>query len=151
MVFHLNPFLIILRETPGKRVVIAAYGTVSLVVASQANFSGLLPTEIFHQSELVSIDLSGSDTLQFPDLSQRVFSKHLQNLTKLSYLHLHDVDMSSVAASSFKNLSSTLISLDLNDTAQQGKFLEDVFHHPLLQWLNLSNNEKLTCNLRKSN
>ncbi|XP_031284776.1 receptor-like protein 6 [Pistacia vera] len=91
---------------------------------SFSSFYGVIPIEIFHLSKLVSLDLSGvTDSLRLPELSQHVFNKHLQNLTKLRYLHLDAVDLSLVAPGSLLNLSSTLISLIVGDTSLQDSSL----------------------------
>ncbi|XP_031276222.1 receptor-like protein 9DC3 [Pistacia vera] len=110
---------------------------------SSSGFHGLVPTEIYHLSKLVSLDLSGGISLSLPILSQHVFNKHLQNLTKLRYLHLDGVDLSSVAPGSLLNLSSTLISLSVGSTGLQGRFPNDVFRLPFLQKLRLTGNENL--------
>ncbi|XP_031284780.1 receptor-like protein 9DC3 [Pistacia vera] len=119
---------------------------------SFSSFYGVIPTEIFHLSKLVSLDLSGvTYSLRLPKLSQHVFNKHSQNLTKLRYLHLDEVDLSSVAPGSSLNLSSTLISLSVGDTGLQGRFPNDVFRLPFLQKLSLTTNIQLRGNLPNSN
>ncbi|XP_031276225.1 uncharacterized protein LOC116134697 [Pistacia vera] len=111
---------------------------------SFSGFHGVVPTEIFHLSKLVLLDLSnGIFPLRLPELSQHVFNKHLQNLTKLRYLHLDDVDLSSVAPGSLLNLSSTMISLSVGSTRLQGRFPNGVFHLPFLQKLSLIGNGNL--------
>ncbi|XP_031284779.1 receptor-like protein 9DC3 [Pistacia vera] len=114
-------------------------------------FHGVVPTEIFHLSKLVLLDLSGGFSLRLPLLHQHVFGKHLQNLTKLRYLHLDEVDLSLVAPGSLLNLSSTLISLLVGYTSLQGRFPNDVFRLPFLQKLSLTRNEDLRGDLSKSN
>ncbi|XP_031252290.1 receptor-like protein 33 isoform X2 [Pistacia vera] len=118
---------------------------------SFSGFYGLIPTEIYHLAELVSIDLSVKFGDRLPELSQHVFNKQLQNLTKLRHLHLDGVNMSSVAPGSLVNLSSTLISLVISNTSLQGDFPEDIFRFPFLQKLSLTGNGNLTGTLPKYN
>ncbi|XP_031276224.1 receptor-like protein 9DC3 [Pistacia vera] len=119
---------------------------------SFSGFHGVVPTEIFHLSKLALLDLSSDiSSLRLPELSQHVFNKHLQNLTKLRYLHLNAVDLSSVAPGSLLNLSSTLISLLVGGTGLQGRFPNDVFRLPFLQKLSFTGNEDLRGNLPNSN
>ncbi|XP_031248861.1 receptor-like protein 34 [Pistacia vera] len=59
--------------------------------------------------------------------------------------------MSLVKANSLANLSSSLISLRLDDCSLQGEFPNDIFHLPFLQELRLSGNEDLFGRLPKSN
>ncbi|KAJ0077582.1 hypothetical protein Patl1_36401 [Pistacia atlantica] len=118
---------------------------------SFSGFYGLIPTEIYHLAELVSIDLSVNLCDRLPELSPHVFIKQLQNLTKLRHLHLDGVNMSSVAPGFLMNLSSTLISLVISNTGLQGDFPEDIFCLPFLQKLSLTGNRILTGTLPKYN
>ncbi|XP_031286459.1 receptor-like protein 35 [Pistacia vera] len=118
---------------------------------SFSNFNGLIPTEIYHLAELVSIDLSSNFQLGLPEHSRHVFSKQLQNLTKLRHLHLDGVNMSSVAPGSLVNLSSTLISLVISNTDLRGNLPGDVFRLPFLQKFSLTGNLFLTGTLPKYN
>ncbi|XP_044510318.1 receptor-like protein 6 [Mangifera indica] len=102
---------------------------------------------MFLLSDLVSLDLS-NNRLSMP---QHGFNKLLQNLTKLRYLHLETVGMSTVSTGSLVNLSSSLISLNLRLTGVQGKFPSEIFLFPFLQRLILSANEHITGNLPEFN
>ncbi|XP_031257122.1 receptor-like protein 6 [Pistacia vera] len=115
---------------------------------SSSNFYGPVPTEIFHLSKLVLLNLSYSTSLE---LRQHGFKKLLQNMTELRYLHLDFVNMSSVAVSSFANLSSSLISLSLRSIYMQGMFPDELFRFPFLQLLRLSDNQNITGNLPNFN
>ena len=72
---------------------------------------GNFPSEIFHLSKLVSLDLSFNFGMRIetPSLKRLV-----QNLTHLSELVLDYVNMSLVSPNSFMNLSSSLTSLRLS-------------------------------------
>ncbi|ONI14398.1 hypothetical protein PRUPE_4G279000 [Prunus persica] len=114
---------------------------------SDSNFSGPIPSEISHLSNLVSLNLSQpSVTLDASSLNRIV-----QNLTNLKELELSLVDMSSVVPDSFKNLSSSLTTLSLYSCNLQGKFPESIFHQPNLRLLDLGYNYNLTGNFPKSN
>ncbi|XP_044510660.1 receptor-like protein 34 [Mangifera indica] len=102
---------------------------------------------MFLLSDLVSLDLS-NNLLSMP---QHGFNKLLQNLTKLRYLHLETVGMSTVSTGSLVKLSSSLISLNLRLTGVQGKFPSEIFLFPFLQQLMLSLNGGITGNLPEFN
>ncbi|CAL8152133.1 unnamed protein product [Prunus armeniaca] len=114
---------------------------------SYSNFSGPIPSEISHLSTLVSLNLSQLDGR----LDTLSLNRIVQNLTNLRELYLTSVDMSSVLPDSFKNLSSSLTTLELSQCNLQGKFPESIFHQPNLQLLDLSNNYNLTIYFPKSN
>ncbi|KAK9907237.1 hypothetical protein M0R45_000967 [Rubus argutus] len=59
--------------------------------------------------------------------------------------------MSSVVPDSFLNLSSSLISLSLQNCNLRGKFPETIFHLPNLEELDLGQNTNLTGSTPKSN
>ncbi|XP_044480288.1 receptor-like protein 54 [Mangifera indica] len=102
---------------------------------------------MFLLSDLVSLDLFKC----FLSIDQHGFNKLLQNLTELRYLHLNNVDMSTVSTASLVNLSSSLISLSLGITQMQGKFPNEICLFPFLQRLILSANEHITGNLPEFN
>lgn len=110
---------------------------------SSSSFSGRVPTEIFHLSKLVSLDLSCDDECDVSaGLGKKDFDKLLQNLTKLRSLHLDNINMQAVATDSFVNISSIpLRSLSLRNSLLQGKLPIDVFKLPLLQKLILAEND----------
>ncbi|XP_044510198.1 receptor-like protein 6 [Mangifera indica] len=114
---------------------------------SDSNLFGLVPTEMFLLSHLISLDLSNSGL----SMDQHGFNKLLQNLTEIRYLHLDSVDMSTVSTGSLVNLSSSLISLNLKNTQIQGKFPKEIFLFPFLQTLILSTNRDITGNLPEFN
>jgi len=95
---------------------------------SFSSFSGPIPSEISLLSNLVSLTLSCYD-LRLDTLS---LNRIIQNLTNLRELQLFEVDMSSIIPDSFKNLSSSLTTLDLGYSHLQGKFPESIFRLPNL-------------------
>ncbi|ONI13607.1 hypothetical protein PRUPE_4G233100 [Prunus persica] len=114
---------------------------------SNSNFSGPIPTEISHLSNLVSLNLSqAAVTLDTLSLNRIV-----QNLTNLRELDMAAVDMSSVVPDSFNNLSSSLTTLILFHCHLQGKFPESIFHPPNLRQVDLGSNYNLTGYFPKSN
>ncbi|BFG29862.1 hypothetical protein CerSpe_161360 [Prunus speciosa] len=114
---------------------------------SYSNFSGPIPSEISHLSNLVSLNLS-QYSLSVVRLD---FNRIVQNLTNLKELQLNSVDMSSVVPNSFKNLSSSLTTLRLFNCHLQGKFPESIFHRPNLRLVDLFYNYNLTGYFPKSN
>ncbi|KAM3684248.1 hypothetical protein ACJW31_11G029600 [Castanea mollissima] len=134
------------------------YGSISSKFGGFANmthlnltdcyFAGNFPSEISHLSKLVSLDLSVNDVIimKTPSLKRLV-----QNLTHLTELVLDDVDMSSVPPNSFMNLSSSLTYLRLSDCGLKGRFLDNIFHLPNLQLLDVSYNYNLTGSLPTHN
>ncbi|KAL4598286.1 hypothetical protein ACB092_11G050500 [Castanea dentata] len=111
-------------------------------------FAGNFPSEISHLSKLVSLDLSFNFNMRIekPSLKRLV-----QNLTHLTKLGLNVVDMSSVSPNSFMNLSSSLTSLSLFDCGLKGRFLDNIFHLPNLQLLDVGYNYNLTGSLPTHN
>eukprot|EP00257_Ricinus_communis_P028373 XP_025015787.1 receptor-like protein 9DC3 [Ricinus communis] len=103
-----------------------------------SDFSGPIPREISHLSNLISFDLS----MNHLSLETTTFGKIFQNLTRLKALDLSDVDLSLVAPSSYPNLSSSLSSLSLMDCRLQGKVA--FAHLSELLSLYLSGNDNLT-------
>ncbi|VVA37481.1 PREDICTED: receptor [Prunus dulcis] len=118
---------------------------------SYSNFSGPIPSEIPHLSTLVSLNLSQYSFPVVPHVDTLTFNRIVQNLTNLRELVLNEVDMSSVVPNSFKNLSSSLKTLELSDCHLQGKFPESIFHRPNLRLLYLGNNYNLTGYFPESN
>ncbi|XP_044510021.1 receptor-like protein Cf-9 [Mangifera indica] len=114
---------------------------------SYSNLFGLVPTEMFLLSHLISLDLSNYGL----SMDHHGFNKLSQNLTEIRYLHLNSVDMSTVSTGSLVNLSSSLISLNLRKTQIQGKFPNEIFLFPFLQRLILSANDHITGNLPEFN
>ncbi|KAI5334014.1 hypothetical protein L3X38_024147 [Prunus dulcis] len=114
---------------------------------SYSNFSGPIPSEISHLSTLVSLNLSQA-TVTLDTLS---LSRIVQNLTNLRELNLDNVDMSLVVPDSFKNMSSSLKTLELSRCNLQGKFPESIFHRPNLRLVDLGYNYDLTGYFPESN
>ncbi|XP_021815811.1 receptor-like protein 12 [Prunus avium] len=114
---------------------------------SYSNFNGPIPSEISHLSNLVSLNLA-QPAVTLDSLS---LNRIVENLTNLRELYLTKVDMSSVVPDSFKNLSSSLATLELSLCNLQGKFPESIFHRTNLQLVDLSNNYNLTGYFPKSN
>ncbi|MBA0641307.1 hypothetical protein Goklo_025871 [Gossypium klotzschianum] len=97
---------------------------------SESGFEGKIPIAISYLSKLLSLDLSDNYGLIFEG---HVFENVVKNLTQLRHLHLSNIDMSSVAPTSFINMSSYITTLILENNGLQGTFPEDVFHFPYLQ------------------
>ncbi|BBN70551.1 hypothetical protein Prudu_1499S000600 [Prunus dulcis] len=115
---------------------------------SHSNFSGPIPFEISHLSNLVSLNLSEAD-VTIDTLSLNRIVHNLTNLNK--ELQLSGVDMSSVVPDSFKNFSSSLTTLKLSWCNLQGIFPESIFNQPNLRLIDLSDNFNLTGSLPNSN
>ena len=109
---------------------------------SHFGFSGLISPEIFHLSNLVSLDLSRNWDVEF---ARDGFDSLVQNLTKLQKLHLSGISISSVFPNSLLNRSS-LISLDLSLCGLYGRFPDNDIHLPKLELLDLSVNSNLSGN-----
>ncbi|XP_008245752.1 PREDICTED: receptor-like protein 12 [Prunus mume] len=118
---------------------------------SYSNFNGPIPSEISHLSTLVSLNLSQYTSPFVTHVDTLSLNRIVQNLTNLRELHLAYVDMSSVVLDSFKNISSSLKTLELSNCDLQGKFPEIIFHLPNLRLLDLNNNYYLTGYFPKSN
>uniref|UniRef100_A0A7N2LIE5 Leucine-rich repeat-containing N-terminal plant-type domain-containing protein n=1 Tax=Quercus lobata TaxID=97700 RepID=A0A7N2LIE5_QUELO len=109
---------------------------------SHSMFSGKVPLEISHLSQLASLDLS--DYNSYLKLEASVVKRLVQNLTKLRELHLENVEMPSISLSSFMNLSSALTSITLNNCLLCGKLPDHIFRLPNLRELILTDNPELT-------
>ena len=109
---------------------------------SHSMFSGKVPLEISHLSQLASLDLS--DYNSYLNLEASVVKRLVQNLTKLRELHFENVEMSSISLSSFMNLSSVLTSITLNNCLLRGKLPDHIFRLPNLRELILTDNPELT-------
>ncbi|XP_062081185.1 receptor-like protein Cf-9 homolog [Humulus lupulus] len=107
---------------------------------SFSGFTGQVPLELSHLSNLVTLDLSWNYDLK-PETSS--WKRTVANLTNLKELFLSEVNMSSTSPDSFMNLSTSLTSLDLSWSHLQGKLPENVLSLPNLQQLDLSYNSFL--------
>ncbi|XVF78908.1 hypothetical protein PTKIN_Ptkin14bG0175700 [Pterospermum kingtungense] len=115
------------------------FTTLTHLNISGSGFTGIIPLQISHLSKLISLDLSDiPNNLIFEG---HVFDKVLENLTQLQHLLLDQVNMSSVAPTSFLNMSSSIRTLTLWYSGLQGKFPVDVFRFPCLQKLILTAND----------
>ncbi|XVF18585.1 hypothetical protein REPUB_Repub11eG0035600 [Reevesia pubescens] len=115
---------------------------------STSNFTGKVPSQISHLSELVSLDLSWND---HQALDKNTFDRLVRNLTKVRALFLVELNLSSIYLHSLMNLSSSLTSLNLKGCDLQGKFPISIFHLPNLKLLDLKRNKNLIVNLPKFN
>ncbi|EOY19925.1 Receptor like protein 6, putative [Theobroma cacao] len=118
---------------------------------SSSGFSGKIPySSISQLSTLVSIDLTVRNygLLQVEEHTLRGL---VQNLTKVRVLVLNGVNISAVDPGSLMNLSSSLISLSLNNCGLRGRFPQNIFHLPNLRMLSLSGNRDLSGYLPKTN
>ncbi|XP_062081193.1 receptor-like protein 36 [Humulus lupulus] len=110
------------------------------LILSYNYFTGQVPLELSHFSNLVTLDLRRNYDLKLETSS---WKRTLANLTNLRELFLRYVDMSSTSPDSFMNLSTSLTSLDLSNSDLQGKLPENVLSLPNLQQLYLSYNPNL--------
>ncbi|KAL1103213.1 hypothetical protein V6Z11_D05G422900 [Gossypium hirsutum] len=102
-------------------------------------FAGEVPSQVSHLSKLVSLDLSSRDYVQTID--KHALEGLVHNLTEVRHLFLDGINMSSVNAHVFMNLSSSLRSLSLAGCDLQGKFPKNIFDLPNLDLLNLGGNQ----------
>ncbi|KAF3454481.1 hypothetical protein FNV43_RR04928 [Rhamnella rubrinervis] len=109
-------------------------------------FSGRIPSEISFLTNLVSLSLSSFknyDETSLLHIRKVDFANLIQNMTNLSALHLHQVDISSSLPESLANLSS-LTSLVLGGCDLHGKFPDNIFQFPKLEVIYLPCNYFLT-------
>ncbi|XP_062078843.1 receptor-like protein 35 [Humulus lupulus] len=114
---------------------------------SHSFFSGQVPSEIALLSNLMSLDLSSNfdydyDREMVISLLYSPTIAFAQNMTKLRELHLNSVNLSSLLPESMANLSS-LTSLSLRDCNLYGEFLQNIFHLPNIQVIDVSSNQNL--------
>ncbi|KAL1103221.1 hypothetical protein V6Z11_D05G423600, partial [Gossypium hirsutum] len=117
---------------------------------SRTGFAGEVPSQVSHLSKLVSLDLSYWGDEQFT-IDKLALEGLVQNLTEVRHLFLDGMNMSSVNAHVFMNLSSSLRSLSLAGCDLQGKFPNNIFDLPNLNLLNLGNNQNLNLDPLKLN
>ncbi|KAB1671360.1 hypothetical protein [Gossypium barbadense] len=101
-----------------------------------------VPSQVSHLSKLVSLDLSS----RIDYSGQVTIDKHaleglVHNLTEVRHLFLDGINMTSVNAHVFMNLSSSLRSLSLAFCDLQGKFPKNIFDLQNLNLLNLRYNQ----------
>ncbi|MED6181684.1 hypothetical protein PIB30_021613 [Stylosanthes scabra] len=117
--------------------------------ASETTFSGEIPPEVSHLSNLLSLDLS-SYTLSYPpndaiirlQLSKSTLRSLVQNTIRLEELHLSYVNISASLPDVLTNLTY-LQSLDLSNCELHGEFPVGIFHLPNLRALILASNRNL--------
>ncbi|GLU17313.1 hypothetical protein SLE2022_336860 [Rubroshorea leprosula] len=117
---------------------------------SSSGFSGQVPREIAHLPKLVSLNLSYSDLI----LETTTFRNLVHNLSEVRELELRGVNMTSVNPRFFMNLSSSLTTLDLWESALRGNFPNSIFRFPNLKNFYLSGSfgeGNLTIDLPSSN
>ncbi|KAJ0733437.1 putative non-specific serine/threonine protein kinase [Helianthus annuus] len=106
---------------------------------SYSGFYGRIPNKISQLTQLISLDISGNPL----KLHSSGLGYLLKNMTRLEYLHLSEVDLSSSVPRFLANFSS-LRSIRLGDCQLQDEFPSAVFHLPKLKHLCLAKNLKLT-------
>ncbi|KAL5546873.1 hypothetical protein UlMin_006560 [Ulmus minor] len=109
---------------------------------SYSVFSGPIPIEMSHLSQLISLDLSTNNYngsfLRILDLKS-----FIRNMTDLREFHMDRVDLSSTQLKSLPTLSS-LTSLSLRSCNLQGKFPENLLQLREIQTIDVSFNEFLS-------
>ncbi|KAA3467313.1 receptor-like protein 12 isoform X1 [Gossypium australe] len=127
---------------------------------SNSWFSGPVPYEISYLSNLVSLHLSyrpSIDLIGFQalgpilTLEKSAVNGIVRNLTQVKEIDLDGIDMSSMDPNSFVNLSHSLTSLSLSGCHLRGKFPDNIFKLPNIEYLSLDENPKLTGQFLKSN
>ncbi|GKV52940.1 hypothetical protein SLEP1_g59490 [Rubroshorea leprosula] len=107
---------------------------------SCSQFSGQVPAEIAHLPKLVSLNLSNylySDSAELI-LETTTLRNLVQNLSEVRELVLYGVNMTSVNPRFFMNLSSSLTTLGLAESALRGNFPNSIFRFPNLKNFYLS-------------
>ncbi|KAI9096285.1 hypothetical protein K1719_026004 [Acacia pycnantha] len=114
------------------------------------NFTGEVPYQISHLHKLVSLHIY--EFFNHLILTENTWERVTTNITQIEDLDLVGVDMSSIPMSHLlKNISSSLVSLELLDAGLQGNLDEKLFSLPYLQEICLGYNPNLTSYLPKSN
>nr|KJB62996.1 hypothetical protein B456_009G448000 [Gossypium raimondii] len=116
---------------------------------SYTGFAGEVPSQVSHLSKLVSLDLSFWANVLTID--KHALEGLVHNLTEVRHLFLDGINMTSVNAHVFMNLSSSLRSLSLAGCDLQGKFPKNIFDLPNLNLLNLGGNQNLNLDPLKFN
>ncbi|KAG4150206.1 hypothetical protein ERO13_D05G381633v2, partial [Gossypium hirsutum] len=116
---------------------------------SYTRLAGEVPSQVSHLSKLVSLDLTS-------EFGEQTIDKHaleglVHNLTEVRHLFLDRINMSSVNAHVFMNLSSSLRSLSLAGCDLQGKHPKNIFDLPNLNLFNLGSNQNLNLDPLKLN
>ncbi|MED6144755.1 hypothetical protein PIB30_018428 [Stylosanthes scabra] len=110
-------------------------------------FSGEVPPQLSHLSNLLSLDLRSHtlppyDLVNHLQLKASTFTSFIQNSTRLEHLRLNFVSISSSLPHSLTNLTS-LQTLSLYNCELHGEFPVGIFHLPNLTFLDLAENQYL--------
>ncbi|KAK6919745.1 Leucine-rich repeat [Dillenia turbinata] len=115
----------------------ASFNSLIHLNLSSSSFCGEIPLQLSHLSKLVSLDLSSSA------FNASSLERLIHNFTQLRHLDLSGVSINSIIPKSLMNLSS-LNYLSLSVCGLKSKFPTDIFHLPNLQYLDVSDNPKLS-------
>ncbi|GLT26509.1 hypothetical protein SLA2020_015700 [Shorea laevis] len=118
---------------------------------SSSRFSGQVPREIAHLPKLVSLNLSNAYDSSYLILETTTLRNLVHNLSEVRELELSGVNMTFVNPRFFMNLSSSLTTLDLWESALRGNFPNSIFRFPNLKKFYLSGNRNLNIDLPSSN
>ncbi|KAK2378175.1 receptor protein Cf-9 [Trifolium repens] len=116
---------------------------------SDCNFKGEVPLQISHLSKLQSLHLSQNTMLVWKETTLK---RLVQNATNLRELILEETDMSSVRPNYIDllfNKSSSLVTLNLQQTKLSGKLKKSLFCLPNIQELDMSGNINLEVQLQE--
>ncbi|KAK9004730.1 hypothetical protein V6N11_042188 [Hibiscus sabdariffa] len=120
---------------------ISQLASLTHLILTNSDLSGSVPQEISHLSKLVSLDLSSNRYLY---LENPAMERSVRNMTSLRELWLNGVEMSRVDLHSLANLSSSLVSLNLDfcnlGETNGGEFPVHIFQLPNLQSIQLGSN-----------
>ncbi|MED6111630.1 hypothetical protein PIB30_053980 [Stylosanthes scabra] len=122
----------------------------------EITFSGQVPPQLSHLSNLLSLDLRSYTLGPFPDVPTNPLQLEIstlraliRNSTRLKQLRLNCVSISSPVPDTFTNLTS-LQKLSLRQCELYGEFPIGIFHLPNLRSLNLGYNQNLKGTLPSS-
>ncbi|KAL2334871.1 hypothetical protein Fmac_016084 [Flemingia macrophylla] len=110
------------------------FSSLTYLNLANTNFEGEIPPQISYLSKLASLDLSYNYNLKW---KEDTLKRLLQNATVLRELILDETNMSSVSTSSL-NLSSSLVTLSLQNVGLRGNLTNDILCLPNLQHLHLT-------------
>ncbi|KAH0733739.1 hypothetical protein KY285_009446 [Solanum tuberosum] len=122
------------------------FSSLTLLDLSDSYFSGHIPSEISHLSQLQSLRLSPSFET-YLKLTAHDLKLLLQNSTQLRELDVTSINISSTIP---PNFSSHLTTLRMGNTGLYGIIPESIFHLPNLETLVLQNNNQLSGHFPKT-